>query len=259
MVVKGTLDAHIWKSITESLAALVKEIYFTSNDEGIHARAIDDAHIAMVDLKLPKNSFQEYVCNGELAFGVSLVEMTQIMRRSSDEDTLELTVDETSNKLNLKFRSEKATRNFSLSLLGDTSGEELPIPEKLVFNTTISMSAGTFKNILKDAEVVGDYITLEATPEKLKVASEGDTGEVEVIIDASESQLYDNPSIRDFAVKEDSQAIYALKYLSDMTKAVSAYDYISIKYSTDMPLKLGIHSWNSELDFYLAPRIEGGE
>jgi len=175
MVVKGILDAHTWKKITESLVALVKEIYFISDESGFTARAIDDAHIAMVDLKLPKTSFQEYVCNGELAFGVSLLEMMQIMRRSTDEDTLELTVDDTKNKLNLKLRSEKITRNFSLSLLGDTSGEDIPIP-KLEFNAHISLSAGTFKDILKDAEVVGDYITLQATPDKLKVAPEGDTG-----------------------------------------------------------------------------------
>jgi len=83
--------------------------------------------------------------------------------------------------------------------------------------------------------------------------------QVEVIIDASESQLYDNPSISKFEVTADSQAIYALKYLSDMTKAVSGYATIDIEYSTDMPLKLGIHSAESELDFYLAPRIEGGD
>jgi len=256
MVVKVTLDAHIWKNITESLAALVKEIHFISDDEGIHARAIDEAHIAMVDLALSPNSFTEYHCNGSVAFGVSLVEMTQIMRRSTDDDTLELTVDETKNKLNLKLKSEKATRNFSLSLLGEDSGEDIPIPD-IKFDTLISMSASTFKNILKDAEVVGDYITLQATPERIKVTSDGDSGEVEVIIDVSESQQSDN--LREYQVKAESQAIYALKYLSDMTKTVGAFDYLKIEYSTDMPLKLGILAPTYQLDYFLAPRIEGGE
>ncbi len=254
MVVKGILEeVNAWKTIIEALSALVKEIYFSADESGLHARAIDDAHIAMVDLSFPKDAFKEYTCTGETKFGISLTEMMQIMRRAGGSDYLELTVDETKNKLKIKLTSASAKRNFSLSLLGDTSGEEIPIP-KIEFNTIITIDAGVFKDAIKDAEVVGDYILLEATPDMLKVAAEGDTGNVEVTIDKETDTLYK------FEVKEESKAIYALKYLSDMTKAVSSTDNLEIEYSSDMPLKIGFETLGGgKLEYFLAPRIEGSE
>lgn len=254
MVVKGIFEeASTWKTIIEALSALVKEIYFSADESGLHARAIDEAHIAMVDLSFPKEAFQDYTCTGETKFGISLTEMMQIMRRAGGSDSLELTVDENKNKLEIKLKSNKVTRNFSLSLLGDTSGEEIPVP-KIEYNTVITIVAGMFKDAIKDAEVIGDYILLETTPDVLKVAAEGNTGNVEVTIDKETDQLYK------YEVREDSKAIYALKYLSDMTKAVSSTDTLEIEYSSDMPLKIGFETLGGgKLEYYLAPRIEGSE
>jgi proliferating cell nuclear antigen len=254
MVVKGIFEeASTWKTIIEALSALVKEIYFSADESGLHARAIDEAHIAMVDLQVPSSVFQDYKCTSEIKFGISLTEMMQIMRRAGGSDYLEITVDETQNKFKLKLKSDKITRNFSLSLLGDISGEEIPIP-KIEFNTIINIVAGVFKDAIKDAEVVGDYILLETTSDMLKVAAEGDTGNVEVIIDKGTETLYK------YEVREESKAIYALKYLSDMTKAVSSTENIEIEYSSDMPLKIGFETiGGGKLEYFLAPRIEGSE
>jgi proliferating cell nuclear antigen len=268
LVIKSKLkEASTWKTIIEALFSIVPDIHFSADDSGLHARAIDEAHIAMVDLNLPKAAFETYECTAELEFGVSLAEMIQIMRRSGGTESLELSVDATKvpvskeeeiqpqeeeyrikGKLKLKLKSANSTRNFSLSLLGATGEGEIPIP-KIEFNTTLIINAGILKDAIKDAEIVGDYIILETTPDTLKMKAEGDTGDVEVII--NEDTLYK------FDVKEDSKAIYALKYLSDMTKAVSSADNLEIEYSNDMPLKIGFETaGGGKLEYYLAPRIE---
>jgi len=88
----------------------------------------------------------------------------------------------------------------------------------------------------------------------LKVAAEGDTGKVEVLIDK------ETDSLHKYEVREESKAIYALKYLSDMTKAVSAAENLEIEYSSDMPLKIGFETiGGGKLEYFLAPRIEGSE
>jgi proliferating cell nuclear antigen len=263
-------EASTWKTMIEALFSVVPDIYFSADESGLHARAIDEAHIAMVDLNIPDAAFETYECTAELKFGVSLAEMIQIMRRSGGTESLELSVDaakvpapkETEEmqlqeeeyrikgKLKLKLKSANSTRNFSLSLLGATGEDEIPIP-RIEFNTSLVISAGIFKDAIKDAEIVGDYIILETTPDTLKMKAEGDTGDVEVII--NKDTLYK------FDVKEDSKAIYALKYLSDMTKAVSSADELEIEYSNDMPLKIGFETGGGKLEYYLAPRIEGNE
>ena len=87
----------------------------------------------------------------------------------------------------------------------------------------------------------------------LKAKATSDTREVEVKINK------DDEAVSDFNVKEESRAVYTLRYLRDMARAAKMADEVSIEFSKDMPLRLDFAIPNGgRLTYFLAPRIEEG-
>ncbi|MGQ9721116.1 MAG: proliferating cell nuclear antigen (pcna) [Candidatus Jordarchaeum sp.] len=241
-------DAKLWKNIVDALSGLVDEVVFIADENSLHARAMDPSHVAMVDFELPKSAFSEYKCGGEVKLGINLEDMSRIMRRAGGGDELVLSLDPEKNKLNVTFKGT-SMRTFHIGLL-DLSHEETPVPS-IKFNTEIKMTADALKEALKDAEVVSDHVTVEASPKELEISAAGDTGGVEVKLDKSSDALLELNAI------ENSSAMYALSYLMDMMKAAAASDTVTVQFSTGMPIKLEFNIiGGGRLTYWLAPRIE---
>lgn len=241
-------DAKLWKNIIDALSGLVDELVFIADKNSLHARAMDPSHVAMVDFELPKNAFSEYNCSGEVKLGINLEDMSRIMRRAGGGDALELSLDPEKNKLNVTFRGA-TIRTFHIGLL-DLTHEETPVPS-IKFNAEIKMTADALKEALKDAEVVSDHVEVEATPEELDINASGDTGGVEIKLPKS------SDAVLELNVTENSKAMYALSYLTDMMKAAAASDTVTVQFSTSMPIKLEFNIiGGGRLTYWLAPRIE---
>ncbi|MEM3526142.1 MAG: proliferating cell nuclear antigen (pcna) [Candidatus Jordarchaeaceae archaeon] len=241
-------DAKLWKNIIDALSGLVDELVFIADENSLHARAMDPSHVAMVDFELPKTAFSEYECNGEVKLGINLEDMSRIMRRAGGGDALELALDPEKNKLNVTFKGA-SIRTFRIGLL-DLTHEETPVPS-IKFNAQIKMTADALKEALKDAEVVSDHVEIEATHDRLQINASGDTGGVEVKLDKS------SDAILELNVTEKSKAMYALSYLTDMMRATTTSDTVTVQFSSSMPIKLEFNLiGGGRLTYWLAPRIE---
>ena len=241
-------DAKLWKNIVDALSGLVDELVFIADENSLHARAMDPSHVAMVDFELPKAAFSEYDCSGEIKLGINLEDMSRIMRRAGGGDALELSLDPEKNKLNVTFKGT-SIRTFHIGLL-DLTHEETPVPS-IKFNAEIKMTADVLKEALKDAEVVSDHVEVGVSPDELEINAAGDTGGVEVKLDKSSDALLE------LNVTEKSKAMYALSYLTDMMKAATASDTVTVQFSANMPIKLEFNIiGGGRLTYWLAPRIE---
>jgi len=241
-------DARTWKRIVDAISVLVDEAIFRANENSMRVRAMDPSHVAMVDIYLPAGIFDEYACSGEVAIGLNLDEMGKVMRRAGTNDELELVLDEAASSLRVHLKGA-TTRTFRLSLL-DIGGEEPPTPS-IKFNVEAKMLSDALVQALKDAELFSDHVRVSATPDGVQIAASGDTSGVEVKIDKGSEALLE------LSVAESSRAIYALSYLSDMIKAASVSETITLSFSTDMPLKLEFRVLGEgKVTYWLAPRIE---
>jgi len=241
-------DAKLWRRIVEAVSVLVDEAVFKADNSSLRARAMDPSHVAMVDVYLPAGIFDEYECSGEAVMGVSLDEMSKIVRRAGGGDELEMVLDEEANSLRVRLKGA-ATRTFKISLL-DLGAEEPPTPS-ITFNTEVKLITNSLVQALKDAELFSDHVEISATPEGVFIAASGDTSGVEVKIDRGSEALLE------LNVTEPSRAIYALSYLTDMIKAAAISDTVTLQFSTNMPLKLEFRVLGEgKVTYWLAPRIE---
>ncbi|MEM1537199.1 MAG: proliferating cell nuclear antigen (pcna) [Candidatus Nezhaarchaeales archaeon] len=241
-----TQDPKTWRNIIEALSTLIDEAVFTFTAEGVKLRAMDPSRIAMVDLTLAKSYFEDYVCDAETHVGVNLNELGKIMKRAAGD---KLEVEAVEGRLRVTFKG-KVRRSFSIPLL-DLGYEELPTPN-ISFNVEAKMLADAVKEALKDAELVSDYVKVEASINTLSFYASSDRGE------ASASFVKEEGALLDLNVKEPSKALYSLSYLSDMMKAAAASEIVTLRFSTDMPLSLAFEiPQGGKITYYLAPRLEG--
>jgi proliferating cell nuclear antigen len=242
-------NAKLWRDLTNTLSTLIDEAIFNINPKGILLRQMDPSHVAMIDFEWPSTVFDGYECEKELKLSVNITEMLKLLRRVSSDESIELSIDKDSGRLNINLKG-KHTRTFKMPTL-QPIGEEIPTP-KVTFKAKIRMTTSSLKDAIEDASIVSDHVRFEATTENLLLKGDGIMGSVSVEIGR------ESDSVLNFEISEVSKAMFSLNYLSDIVKAASAVsEIVTIEFSTDMPVKLDFEmQQEGKLQYYLAPRIE---
>jgi proliferating cell nuclear antigen len=248
---KASLDsAGNFIKIIDALATIIDIGTFKVDKAGLSMRAIDPTHVAMVDLELPPEAFTKYECDKTVPIRVNLIDLNRFMKRGSANDALELSLDEQRNKLKIKFKKGKSTRTFSLSLVTEGEDEETPIPS-LDFNAKFSLNTGDLQRAIKDAQIVGDYITFSIAEEILTLEASGDSGEVTIEVE----EFTETP-----VLKGKQSAIYSLEFLADIIKAGAVSPNVSVEFSSEMPVKFDFPlDSDGKIIYFLAPRVEEEE
>lgn len=240
-------DIKVWRNIIDSISELIDEANFVATSDGISLRAMDPSHVAMIEVELPKEFFDEYECSETLNIGLNLDEFGKILRRGSSGEKMSVEVS-SDRKLKIAF-SDKAVRHFSIPLL-DLSWEEIASPS-IEFNVNSRLLSEVFEDAIKDASLISDFVKISADKGVLVISASGDRGDVEVKLSE------DTGSLIELNVKEPSTSTYSLNYLEDLVKTSRASEILTLEFSNDMPIKLSFELPNGgRITYYLAPRIE---
>ncbi|WP_455280005.1 proliferating cell nuclear antigen (pcna) [[Eubacterium] cellulosolvens] len=242
-------DAKIWKNLLTAISTLIEEADFNTTEDGLKLRSMDPSHVAMVDFEWSKEAFEEYVCDKPTNIRVNITTMLKLLRRSKSEESLEISYDEESKKVDLTLRG-KILKKFTMPTL-ESVEEEVPTP-KLSFNAKIKLMSETLKEIVEDSETVSDNISFKAKEDKLLVKASSELSNVGMELSKADGALLE------LDIKEDSDATFNLNYFGEMVKAGSATSEVAtIEFSTNMPIRLEFEmSQQGKLMYYLAPRIE---
>ena len=108
--------ADILKEVVNVVSTLVDEAKFSMNAEGLTIKAVDPAHIAMVDLTLGKDAFEEFKAD-EVEIGIDIDKLSQFLKLARSDDIIDLKHDEEKRRLNISVGD--ITRRMSLI---DTTG-----------------------------------------------------------------------------------------------------------------------------------------
>lgn len=245
----ATLDStKTWKQIVDALATLLTEAHFVASETGLMLRQLDSTKAAMIDLTLPAGLFQEYDCKGEHDICLGIDELTKVSKRMAGDDRLEFNLNETEQRFEIKMLGQ-AERLFKLQMLSPP--EDRTKKPALSFDARAEMYAEAFKQAVKDIGVVSSHVKISTHGDTISFSGEGDTGEAQVSLKmGDESLLYE------LKIEKDSTSMYALNYLSEISKAMSS-DSVVLQFSTNKPMMMefGIAE-GGRISFVLAPRVE---
>jgi proliferating cell nuclear antigen len=246
-VVETSVPTFSMKSPTEflnvcqTISTLVDEATFEVTSEGLTFRGMDPSHVALIDMNLPRESFEVFECQSAVKFGVRIDAIVNTLKKFDALDPLTITIDGSM----LILKQYEITARHRLI---ESTGGSTPLP-KLNFNAQFSMGLG-LKKFLKFLDL-SEYVTLNSSQMSVRLESKDDYGEYN-----SEYTTADN--LEEVLVKEDSKATYSNEYLKKVLRVLAPMKKsVKFEYSTKMPLRLEVRpTMYATIHFYLAPRVQ---
>lgn len=239
--------AEVLKEVTDVISTLVDEAKFNIGPDGISVRAVDPAHVAMVDLSLDKGAFEEYRGEEE-EIGIDMDKIKEVLRLARAGDTIAIQHDGEKNRL--VFNVGNVTRQMALvdtAGMAETKVPNLNLPAKIVVKTE------ELRQGIRASESVSDHIALSASQEGFEMVSEGDTDSVRLQLGRDQLQ--------ELHAKEKVRSLFPLDYFSNMVKAISSAETVTINLGNDYPVKMEftVAGNKGKVTYLLAPRIEQGD
>jgi proliferating cell nuclear antigen len=241
-----TIQASALKSAFEVLKDILNDVNMYFTPKGVQILTLDTARVALVDMFLESENFEEYQCEeGDLIAGVNVTNMFKLLKFISNNDTLTI---EIKSREYLDIRIENATKRsdtrFQLKLL-DINEDQIEVPNIKMAVVTIMQSID-FQRICRDMNNLANDLEITRNSSQFIIKCQGDFANQETVIECSEEEGF----------KGEIKGVYSLKYLNLFTKATSMCASVQIMQEEDnrfMVLKYNVANLG-ELKFYLATK-----
>jgi proliferating cell nuclear antigen len=241
---KAKVKSEVLKTMLDAVSTLVDEARIHLTPEGLSLKAVDPAHVAMVDLSLGKKAFSEFKAT-EMELGVDLDKLKDILKLAGPADVLDIEYKEDSHRL--VFKVGHITRRMALvdtANMGDPKVPNLNLPNQ------VTVRAQELQQGIKASEAVSDHIALVAHGKVFELIADGDTDQVHLKLEGDELVKIQAP--------DKSRSLFSLDYFSNMGKVVRPNDAITLHLGSDYPVKIefDIADGAGHIIYLLAPRIE---
>lgn len=243
-----TIQASALKSCFEVLKDVINDVNLYFTKDGVSITALDNAKVALINMNLDAEKFEEYECASDTQAGVNVSNFFKILKVITSNDVLTLEIKD-SEKLSILIENEtkNSTTKFDLSLLW-INEDMLQLPDIKPDCTTI-MPSVDFQRICRDMGNIGQDVSIFRTKNILKICCRGDFATQETSIDTEQPEF-----------KETIGNTYSLRYINLFTKATGMCSNMKIKqtFPTErMPISFSYDVANlGKIEFYLAAKLD---
>lgn len=219
---------------------------------------MDSSHISLCALNLKTTGFENYRCDRDLALGLSLTNLSKILKCAGNEDSITIRAEEDADVATFLFEAPKTDKisEFEFKLM-DIDTESLNVPDKK-FDCQVRMSSKEFRTIMADLHALGDTCTIAVSKEGVQFSVVGDMGTANVTVRpkaAADDIKGDQGTSID--VNVPVRLTFALKNLLNFTKATPLSERVHLSMSSDHPLVVEYSMGDvGDIKFYLAPKLD---
>jgi len=221
------IKADFLKSVVDATSILVDEVKLHVTPEELYARAVDPAHVGMIDFRLKADAFEEYGVKEDEEIAIDLEKLRAILKLPYTEDAILLSYEEEGR---LVVQVGNLTRKMSLldaSGMTDTKIPSLDLATEILdLATEIVIKTSEISKGVRASEAVSDHIALSADPDGFELSAKGDTDTV--TLKMPKSQLVS------LKCTEKVRSLFSLDYFSDMIKSTKS-DEIKLYLGNDYP------------------------
>ena len=241
---KAELKSDTLKGLVNIISTLIDEVKFSISSEGITLKAVDAAHVAMIEMFVDKGAFTSFEADS-VELGLDLDKVKGVLKLASSGDLISMEQDDVHGRL--IFKVGNITRRMNRV---DTSNMSDPKVPQLSLTANMTVCVDELQKGIRAADTISDHITLRAAPDFFDLSCEGDTDSVSLRIDKANMPMLDTPS--------EVRSMFPLDYFSNIVKATPSGTMINIALDSDYPTKLNfsLADGSVKVDYLLAPRIE---
>lgn len=238
------VKSEVLKGIIDVTNPLVNEVKFNISPKGISLRAVDPAHVAMVDLQVKNDAFEEFKAS-EMELGIDMDKLSSIMRLSNTGDMVNIEYDEDTNRLIIKIGN--IVRKMGLI---DTAGMPDPKMPNLNLPAKVVLKASELLKGVRASETVSDHLSLTVNKDNFELFAEGDTDTVNLKLPKD--------LLNELTTKTKCKSLFSIDYFSNMIKPVHGENPITMMIGNDNPIRVefDIAENKGHVTYLLAPRIE---
>jgi len=262
---KAVIKAETLKSVIYIVNAIVDEVKFSVNADGVRIKAIDPSHIAMIDINILPSAFLAYEADTS-EIGLDIDKVKAVLKLADSSAEINLEHDEERNCL--IFRFNKITRRMSLV---DTSSMIDPKVPPLEINHCARILSDVLKMGIKASEQLDEAISIAIDSEGFEISCNGDSDSMSLrvpaipVADADPNMVGIIPAdaccdAESAIVSTDGKvrSSYPLNYVSMISKVIPDKTPLDIRLDNDYPVKVNFPLCENSIRvvYFLAPRIE---
>jgi len=240
-----TVQASAFKSIFEVLKDVLNDVNIVFSPSGMNILTLDTARVALIDLTLASENFEEYECEREIVVGVNMSNLFKLLKIISNNDTLELNV-VNRDALNIKIENaeKSSVTTFNLKLL-DINDDRIEMPDVPIESIT-TLTSVDFQRLCRDMGNISTNVMIHRSGNTLALSCKGDFADQSTSIECVEK------------TETDISGLYSLKYMNIFTKATSMSSKMQLRLnSISNFLILHYNVANlGHMEFYLAPKLD---
>ena len=238
------VKANVLKDLIDVTSPLVNEVKLNITKDNISLRAVDPAHVAMVDLSITSDAFEDYKAE-DLELGIDMDKFAGIMRLAGSDDDIFMEFDQKQNRLIIKIGN--LVRKMALI---DTAGMPDPKMPTLELPGKVTLRASELNKGIKASESISDHLAITMKKDSFQLYAEGDTDTVDLTIPKD--------LLVDLTATSKIKSLFSIDYFSNMIKSVKANEDVTIFLGNDNPTRVEFDVAQSKghVTYLLAPRIE---
>lgn len=254
-----TISRGLLNELMESCSWLADDVSLRFNKEGLFARFTDPAHVAMTELRIPKENFTEYEFNGEAVITLELDSVKDLLRHlEKSEKLLRCTVtDPHKMKEGLPIRCLSIVVNAPFDYPGSVNyaialeSDEMPLPKwpNVSLDAKAILHMPTLYKAVRVVENFTDHLDLEYRDGCLNINAMSTTGhEVGGRCIKMPVEVEGSPAVR---------SLFPMDYFMGMVRAHRSTNEAVLHLSNDHPCLMEAATPSGLLvRVLIAPRIE---
>ncbi|ELQ74933.1 DNA polymerase delta processivity factor (proliferating cell nuclear antigen) [Trachipleistophora hominis] len=242
----------IFRKIVESAADIVDDVDIKLNDEGVSMQFMDAMNVAMMDVLLTKNMFDEYRCDRSLTLGLKIKEFSKILKgiKLDTGTTFYLHCDDNPDTLNMVFEGEAFVSNYDMKLQ-NIGSECYDIPQ-IDFTAEAEMKCSDFLYMRKAVGNFSEYIQMNACKTCINFSQKGEIIDSNMKFKAPETGKFDMK----LNVTEDVWVEIPMKYINCITKTAGFCQTVKICLGNNAPVFFEFMVGDyGHIRYYIAPKI----
>ncbi len=218
-----SLEADRLREIIDIVDAVVAEARFIVDEDELNVRAVDDSHVAMVDVSVLSNGFEKYDTEGKETMALNLEKIQDFLKIVNSDSILNL-INESG-----KLKLESGNLSQVFPLLDPEGMKSADIPD-LDLSNEVKMEADYLKKAVKAADTVSDGMKISLDDLKCRITAESDQDEIDMTVYSDQFGKYN--------VEGEVESMFALQYLKDMISPVSSKAPIYVRIDSDYPMEI---------------------
>jgi len=283
IIIDDHTKAENFTTIFQNVRCFTELVNISFTEEGLSFQTMDNSHVSIVELTIPKEWFSKYTCSQNVVLGVNVTILHKILAVKEKTHVLKIVYEASADTLEIHFlnvegqpekepekevepekkgkkaKKEKVPKvvemktyekHFEIPLV-DMDMERMEIPT-IEYEAEFSLESTNFSNIVSQLRMFGDTMEIQCSEEQIILYTHSnDAGKMSVEISVDD--------LTEFAINEGQQLklSFSLIYLNHICGFNRLTKDIDIKICSDYPLcaiyKL---SEGAVMRFFLAPKME---